>query len=305
MILAAAGTPQNSGILIPVIYSGKMLKKFYERTVVAAIANTEYEGEIKDKGDKVVIRTIPDIEVFDYVKNSQLSVQLPETGVIELEIDHAHYFNFLIDDIDKFQSDLDFGERWTADGAEKIKKRQDTVILGDIYADAASCNQGATAGKITAGFNLGTAGTPLALTKDNITDFIVDLGTVLDETDTPDEERKLTLPAWATALIKKSDLKDASLAGDGTSILRNGRVGMVDRFEIFQSNLLSSVVDGANRAFNAIANHKQALTYAAQISKMETKPAESSFGYFTRTLMVYGYKVTNPDQLVHAYIRKG
>lgn len=305
MLPTAAGTPQNSGILIPVVYAGKMLKKLYERTVVAAISNTDYEGEIKDHGDKVMIRTIPDIEVHDYVKHGKLNVQMPESGLVELEIDKGHYFNFLIDDVDKFQSDLDFAEKWTGDGAEKIKKRQDTVILSDVYADAATYNQGATAGKITAGFNLGTAGAPLALTSTNILDFIVDLGTVLDETDTPDDERKLTLPAWATALIKKSDLKDASLAGDGTSILRNGRVGMVDRFEIFQSNLLSSVVDGPHRAFNAIANHKIALTYAAQISKMETKPAESTFGYFTRTLMVYGYKVTNPDQLVHAYIRRG
>jgi hypothetical protein len=27
--------------------------------------------------------------------------------------------------------------------------------------------------------------------------------------------------------IKKSDLKDASLTGDGVSVLRNGRVGMI------------------------------------------------------------------------------
>lgn len=305
MIPTAAGTPQNSGTLIPEIWSAKLLHKFYANTVMAAIANTDYEGEIANQGDKVIIRTVPDIEIHDYVKHQPLQIQHPETGLVELEIAHAHYFNVAIDDIDKFQSDIAFMEKWTEDGGKQLKIFQDRRVLGDVYADADAANQGATAGKLTAGFNLGTAGTPLALTKDNVLDFIVDLGTVLDEQDIPDEMRKIVLPAWATALIKKSDLKDASLAGDGTSILRNGRVGMVDRFEIYQSNLLSSVVDGANRAFNALACHREALTYAAQITKSEVVKAESTFGHFARGLLVYGYKVKNPEAMVHAYIRKG
>lgn len=305
MIPTAAGTPQNSGTLIPEIWSAKLLHKFYAGTVLAAIANTDYEGEISKQGDKVKIRTVPDIVIRDYDKNSNLQVQRPETGLVELEIDQAHYFNVAVDDIDKFQSDIDFMSEWTADAGKQLKIFQDRRVLADIYADAAAENQGATAGKLTAGFNLGTAGTPLALTSNNILDFLVDVGTVLDEQDIPDEMRKIVLPAWATALIKKSDLKDASLAGDGTSILRNGRVGMVDRFEIYQSNLLSSVVDGGNRVFNTIACHREALTYAAQITNTETIKAESTFGHFARGLLVYGYKVKNPEAMVHAYIRKG
>lgn len=304
-VAAATGYPQNSGILIPEVWSGKLLTKFYSSTVVAAISNTDYEGEISQQGDKVKIRTVPDIIIRDYEKGQALQVQTPEAGVIDLDIDKAHYFNFAVDDVDKFQSDLDFMAAWTEDAAKQLKIYQDRLILADVYADAAAANQGATAGKLTAGFNLGTVGTPLALTKDNITDFIVDLGTVLDEQDINDEMRKLVLPAWAVALIKKSDLKDASLAGDGTSILRNGRVGMVDRFEIYSSNLLSSVVDGSNRAFNAMALHPEALTYAAQITKSEVIKAESAFGHFARGLLVYGYKVKNPEAMVHSYIRKG
>lgn len=45
-VTAAAGTPQYSGTFIPEIWSGKLLVKFYAATVLAAISNTDYEGEI-------------------------------------------------------------------------------------------------------------------------------------------------------------------------------------------------------------------------------------------------------------------
>ena len=38
---------------IPEIWSGKLIEKFYASTVLAAISNTDYEGEIKNQGDKV------------------------------------------------------------------------------------------------------------------------------------------------------------------------------------------------------------------------------------------------------------
>jgi hypothetical protein len=304
-INAAAGYPQASGVLIPEIWSGKLLTKFYQSTPFAAICNTDYEGEISKQGDKVIVRTTPDIEIYDYVKGSDLRVQTPEAGRIELVIDQAKYFNVVVDDIDKFQSDINFMEDWTRDAAEQMKITQDRSVFGSVYADADPFNRGATAGKISRDINLGATGAPLMLTKLNVVDFIVDLGTVLDEQDIPESERKITLPNWACALIKKSELKDASITGDGTSMLRNGRIGMIDRFELYGSNSIVPVVDGANRCFNAIANHKSAISWASQIVMAETIKAESTFGHFARGLQVYGFKVLKPESLVHAYIAKG
>ena len=51
---------------IPEIWSGKLIEKFYATTVLAAISNTDYEGEIKNQGDKVSIRTQPTITISDY-----------------------------------------------------------------------------------------------------------------------------------------------------------------------------------------------------------------------------------------------
>ena len=52
-----ATSPAASGTFIPSIWSGKLNAKFYATTVFGEIANTSYEGEIKNIGDKVVINT--------------------------------------------------------------------------------------------------------------------------------------------------------------------------------------------------------------------------------------------------------
>ena len=301
----AAGSPSHSGTVTPNrVWSGKLLVKFYEATVFGEIANTEYEGEISSMGDQVEIRTTPDIEIFDYTKGMTLPTQNPEPDVVELKIDKGKGWNFIAHDVDKYQSDYDFIEDWTRDASERLKINVDTDILGAIYADADAANAGATAGARSGAFNMGTTGAPVALTKTNILDYIVDMGSVLDEQNIPESDRWLVLPPAMCGLIKKSDLKDASLSGDDTSILRNGRIGMIDRFMIYNSNLLSTTVDGANTVTNIIAGHKSALTFASQLLENEVIRAESTFGSKFRGLQVFGYEVIKKTALVHGYAYK-
>jgi len=303
MINAAAGTPQYSGNFIPEIWSGKLLVKFYAATVLAAITNTDYEGEIKDVGDKVVIRTVPDITIRDYSKNQTLQIERPDSTPTELLIDKAKYFNFICDDIDKHQTDIALMDSWSKDASQQMKIVVDTGFLGDVYADAHASNKGATAGAISSSFNLGAGGFPLQITKANVLDFIIDSGTVLDEQNVPAEDRWMVIPAWMAGMILKSDLKDASLSGDGTSMLRNGRIGVVDRYEIFSSNLIDTATD-TYLVYHAMAGHKSAISFAAQMTKMESLRAESTFGTLVRGLNVYGYKVLKPESLCDLYIYK-
>lgn len=288
-----------------------MITKFYDATVLAAIANTEYEGEIKKQGDKVKIRTRPTAVIRDYTRNTDINYDMPDGGVIDLDIDKGKYYAAQIDDVSAHQQDIKVMDAWAEDASEQMKIAIDTDVLGDIYTDAASANKGATAGRISQNINLGTSAAPVGMNSKTILDLIVDAGQVLDEQNIPEQGRYLILPAWALSLIKKSDLKDASLAGDGTSILRNGRVGMIDRFTLYLSNLLpkatvnvGTTAAPANvNAFHLIAGHKNALTFATQMTEMEDIRLEKRFASAVRGLQVYGYKVVDPTCLVdiHAY----
>lgn len=280
-------------------------EKFYAATVFGAIANTDYEGEISAMGDKVEIRTVPSLTIRDYEIGGGLTYEKPVSDKVSLLIDKAKYFAFEVNDIDAYQSDIALMDKWSEDGGEQMKIAIDTDILATIYAEVAAENQGATAGKESQAFDLGATGAPVALTKANIVDYLVDLGTVLDEQNLPDTDRWVVLPAWAAGMIKKSELKDASLTGDGTSMLRNGRLGMIDRFTVYASNNVAHVTDATDRVANILAGHKSALTFASQMTQMETLPNPEDFGKLIRGLNVYGYKVIKPDAMARLYAKKG
>ena len=282
-----------------------MNEKFYTASVFNDITNNKFEGEIKNQGDKVYIRTIPDVTIKDYVKGQVLEIEHPDSPPIELLIDKAHYFNVSVDDIDAYQSDLGLMEMWSKDATEQMRNHIDSGVLQNVYADVDSDNQGDNAGKKSGAYDLGTAASAKSITKDNILDFIVDMGTVLDEQDVPADNRWIVAPAWFTNMIKKSDLQDASLSGDGTSILRNGLIGMIDRFKIYMSNNVHFNTSLTQDSWQIMAGHKSAITFANQIVKVENIKSERTFANLVRGLNVYGYKVVVPESLVLLRAVKG
>ena len=300
----APGRPNYTGNFIPEIWSGKLIENFYDATVLAAISNTDYEGEIRNMGDTVNIRTQPNITIRDYVKGQNLVVENPDKPKIQLLIDKGEYFACVEDDVDKVQTDVALMDMWSKDASEQMKIKIDQRVLTDMLPDIAADNRGATAGAKSGAFDLGTAGSPITVTKDganssvSVTDLIVDMGTVLDEANSPESDRFLVIPARMAGLIKKSELKDASLSGDSTSVLRNGRLGMIDRFTIYVSHNLNVVTGNTS----IIAGHKMGFTFASQMTNMETLRAQSTFGDIIRGLQVYGYKVVKPEALSTAVI---
>lgn len=298
----ASGRPNYSGNFIPEIWSGKLIENFYDATVLSAIANTDYEGEIRRMGDTVNIRTTPEITIRDYVKGQTLTVENPDKPKIQLTIDKGEYFACIEDDIDKVQSDINLMDTWSKDASERMKIKIDQRVLAAIVTDVAAANEGATAGRISGDINLGTTGAAVAIDKTNVLDYLVDLGTVLDEANCPEGNRWVVIPAKAAGYIKKSDLRDASLSGDGTSILRNGRLGMIDRFTVYMSHNLPYTGTGASKKFSVVAGHKMGFTFASQMTEMESMRSETTFGNIVRGLQVYGYQTVKPEALAHGII---
>jgi hypothetical protein len=209
---------------------------------------------------------------------------------------------------------------WAEDASEQMKIAVDTDVLSYLgtTSDINASNRGNTAGLISADLRLGTAASPLYVAKEaagtgagdstsndqSILDFIVNCGQALDEQNIPESGRWMVIPAWMASMVKKSDLKDASLSGDGTSILRNGRLGMIDRFTLYLSNLLPTL-DSAVDTTTVFFGTKAALTFASQFTKMETIRSERSFSNLLRGLQVYGFKVVNGVAMGRAVVAKG
>lgn len=310
----SANTLQATGF-IPEIWSGKLVEKFYASTVLAAISNTDYEGEIKNKGDRVKIRTKPTITISDYGADGLLTLQRPSGSTVELYIGNGKFFSLILDDVMALQSDLNLLSMWSDDAAQQMKITVDKDVLAGILSQMDASNRGTTAGAITANINLGvTSSGPLSVigrdptgSEVEIVDVLLRMGQALDEYNIPEVGRWVVLPAWAGRMIKQSELRQAYLSGDSVTMLRNGRLGMIDRFTVYISNLLPNGVAGglASGEWVFYAGHAHGLTFATQISKVESLRSELTFGQVLRGLQVYGYQVVDPKALVQVIATQG
>lgn len=172
----SAGTSKFS----PLVFSSKMLRNFYETTCFEQMANTEYSGEIKGQGDKVIIRTTPVVAIADYTVGKTLTYEVLESANTELNISEAKSWSFRMDDIDEVQSDLQLMNKFAADAGERMKIAVDKDCLSYVVGKAATTNKGAAAGAITGGYNMGAAGAPLTISSTNATSTIIDINTILD-----------------------------------------------------------------------------------------------------------------------------
>lgn len=263
---------------IPEIFSKKLQAKFYASSVLPQISNTDYEGEISGQGNKVNIRTVPSVTVGDYT--GSVSYADVTTQVVELMIDKAKSYAFKVDDILKVQADINFQNEAAKDAAEQMRISVETDVMANIPTAATSILDKAS------------------VTESTLLGHILEAGRTLDELNIPDSDRFIVLSPLYIEMLKKSELRQAYLTGDGTSPLRNGKVGMIDRFSVYQSNLLAQGTGAdAGKTF-CLAGHPKATCFASQFVKTETVRLTDTFGDGVRGLKVYGYKVVVPDALV-------
>lgn len=261
---------------IPEVFSRKLQAKFYAQTVLSEVTTNEYEGEISGLGNKVNIRTVPAVSVADYT--GTLSYSDVTSSTIELNIDKAKSYAFKVDDILKEQADIDFMNEAANDAAQNMK----IAIEQDVFANVAA---GSSLTDINA--------TPSNITSSNVLGFILEAGQTLDENNIPEDGRFMIINPAVATLLKQSELRQAYLTGDNVSPLRNGFIGMVDRFKMYVSNNLSTSAGVTSGLFG----HPKAIAYASQMTNTETVRLESSFGDGVRGLAVYGYKVILPTAI--------
>ena len=108
MAFAGAAGYDNlvNGNFAPSIFSQKVLKYFRRSSVVEAITNTDYAGEIENFGDTVKIIKEPTITVSSYTRGSVVNTQDLTDAEISLTVDQGNYFAFKVDDIEERQLSL-------------------------------------------------------------------------------------------------------------------------------------------------------------------------------------------------------
>ena len=311
--------PSYSGAFIPTLWSGKLLAKFYQNTMLSEIANTDYEGELKNQGDTIRIRLAPSISISDYTVGQNLSYEVPTPIFQDMQVNKGKYFGVQVNDVLAYQSDMNLMNMFTEDAAKQLKiSIENEVFFNNMVTEGpAAANEGATAGAISAAYNLGTDVAPVdQATPENVLKAILRMSTVLDEQNVPEDGRWLVISPYDRHLLMQSNIAQAYFTGDAQSTIRSGKIGMLDRFTVYVSNLLprgaagkalvagltdpatGGAVSNAKARRMMVAGTKAAMSFAMTVNKTEPLRNQTDFGDIVRGLAVYGRKVVKPEALV-------
>jgi hypothetical protein len=127
---ASGYTNLNSGNFSPILYSKKVQLALRKSSVIDAITNTDYSGEIANFGDSVKIIKEPDITVTTYERGTTLATQDLTDADFTMVVDQANYFQFAIDDIEEAHSHVSFGDLASDRAGYKLRDTMDAEVLG-------------------------------------------------------------------------------------------------------------------------------------------------------------------------------
>ena len=281
-----------NGNFSPVIYSKQVQLAFRKASVVEAITNNDYFGEIANMGDSVKIIKEPEITVKEYARGTQITPQDLDDEDFSLTIDKANYFAFKVDDIEEAHSHVNFQSVASDRAAYRLadqfdqdvlgylagfkqsalSSRADTandVVNGSKAVDTAGSDELLTSMKLDASdFNGGSSGNSIVVkprtggdslntTTANATPLqvIARMSRKLDQQNVDTASRWLVVDPVFAELLKDEDsrLLDSDFGGSG---LQNGLVfNNIHGFKVYMSNNLPEKGNGPTGATATGSTH--------------------------------------------------
>lgn len=295
--------PKN---FIPQLWEAQYLEHLEEEQVATNFVNRNYEGDITNMGDTVVVNQIGKITVSDYDPDTGLSdPEALSATAPKLLIDRAKSFNFIVDDIEKVQAAGDLMDESTKNSAQEVGD----VVDKDIFSVIA-----ASAGNV-----IGSDEAPIEITVENAYDYLIQLRALLRKAKAPSGEWRLAVPTDFYSVLLKDDRFVKAGTDAGEERLANGFVGRIAGFDVYETNNTPVIEVEAVEAQEAvgeegdpdyqpavaasdgytvqtvIATYPGATSYASQIVKTETLKTTKKFGDVVRGLNVYGVKTFRPE----------
>lgn len=301
-------TGQTNSFFLPKIYSKKVLNFFRKASVVEAITNTDYSGEINAYGDSVKIIKEPEITVYAYERGADVTKTALTDQEVTLIVDTANAFKFIVDDIETNMSHVNFREAATSSAAYALKDAFDEGVIATMLAGVSASSPNHILGSdsatdLAAGTFDGTGNLDIGFgsSEHDPIDVLSHMSRLLDESNVPEEGRWfLANPEFYEILVQSSSKLLSVDYNAGQGSIRNGLVssGKLRGFDMYKTNNIAAASNAAGRV---LAGHMSATATAQTITSTEVLRDPDSFGDIVRGLHVYGSKVLRPDALVSAF----
>ncbi len=270
---------ENYAAFIPEVWSQKLNGMLRKNCVMLQCVNRNYEGEIKNQGDTVKIITPASVSVSTVSSSAITYNELTPTEK-DLVIDQKKFFAFKINDIAQAQANQNIMEAHLQNAKNAIEEVQDSYLL--------SLHTNVDSGNIIGGT------TPVELDKSTIYSNFVNLALKLKNANALTDNQKpwvVINPTIESYLLQSSEFISAYNVADET--LREGAIGRIAGMDVLVSTNLTAV-DGN---YYVMAGTNEAITFASQLTKIETLRDKDSFADLVRGLYLYGAKTIKPTAL--------
>ncbi len=270
----------------PEVWSAELLVALQKSLVYAAtgVVNRDYEGDISQYGDTVHIVNLSDPTIGTYTAHTDITIEDVDDAEQLLTITQSPYFAFEVDDIEKRQARGNVMSAQAQRAAYLLRDKADQYVAGLMATSV-------DAGNLIAEQTLATAAAAY--------ETLVDLGTLLDESNVPTEGRFAVITPKFHGLLLKDQRFVAAGDAAGAVVRANGVVGEAAGFSIRKSNNAPDG-PGAGAGKLVIAGSQMATTYAEQINSVEAFRMEKRFADGVKGLHLYGGKVVRPTALAAA-----
>ena len=299
---------QNNSFFLPKVYSKQVLNFFRKSSVVEAITNTDYAGEISAFGDTVRIIKEPVITVDQYERGGTISATKLTDQELNLIVDVANAFKFIVDDIETNMSHVNFREVATSSAAYALRDAFDSGVIAEMFSGVSASSPNHVLGSdnatdLAAGTFDGTGNLDIGFagSEHDPIDVLSRMARLLDEQNVPEEGRWfLANPEFYEQLVQTSSKLMSVDFNAGQGSIRNGLVssGKLRGFDMYKTNNIAAT---SNAAGKCLAGHMSSTCTAQTIVNTEVIRDPDSFGDIVRGLHVYGSKVLRPEALVSAF----
>lgn len=268
------------GAFIPEIWSQKLNTMLEKDCVMLQCVNRNWEGEIKNQGDKVKIIT-PAAVSISTLGSGNITYDALEPSSSSLVIDQKKFFAFKIDDVAQVQSNADIMEAHLKNAKLAIEEVQDSYLLSQhAYADSNNI--------------VGSEQTPVTLSKTTIYEKFVQLALCLKNSNAVSGDKRpwvVINPTIESYLLQSTEFINAHNVADET--LREGAIGRIAGMDV----LVSTNLTATDSKYYVLAGTNDAITFASQLAKIESLRDKDSFSDLVRGLYLYGAKTVQPKAL--------
>ena len=304
-----AGTSgQTNEFFVPEIFSKKIQNFFRKSSVIEAITNTDYAGEISAFGDTVNIIKEPVITVAAYTRAASTSKQFLTDQELTLVIDKANSFKFIVDDIEERLSHINFASVGASSAAYTLKDTMDSEVLSTMFAGVSTSSPDHRLGGDGNGSALASFSANDPLDMGNVSGelsplkIMARMARLLDDSQVPEEGRWFVAkPEFYEELADTDSKLMSSDFNQGDGGVRNGLVasGQIRGFSMYKSSNVPATT-GSTATGQCLGGHMSSTATAQSILNIETLRDTDTFGDIVRGLHVYGRQVLRDDAIVKA-----